>query len=641
MQQVAALPSNQVQDYKTQKDAILFAIEVSDSMLEPPPPSTSKKADRDSAVIAALKSAYRVMQQRIISNPRDMIGILLFGTEKSKFQDEGRPYPHCYLFTNLGIPAAEDVKTLKYLVEDADDAEHVLAPSKEPAAMSNVLFCANQIFTTRAANFGSRRLFIITDNDNPHATDKQARSSAAVRAKDLYDLGVVIELFPISRGDAQFDPAKFYEDIIYRDADQEEGLGRVNKCKSGDGLSLIASLISNINSKQTAKRAMFSNVPFEIAPGLCISVKGYNIIHPQKPARTCYIWLDGETPQLAVSETVRMAEDTARTVEQTEAKKAYKFGGEFVHFLSEEQKRIKNFGSPILRLIGFKPRSQLPFWAAVKKPVFIFPSEDYYVGSRRVFSALWQKLIDSEKMGVAWFVARSNSAPILVAILPSQSQPTGGEQTDSGTPFLPAGLWLYQLPFADDLRDGPEPPKEPLRAGEELTRKMRTVVQQLQLPKAMYNPFKYPNPALQWHYRILQALALEEEVPDQPDDATLPRYKAINNRAGGYIQDWVEQLHGDAKALNISIMGTKREYRDDDMGAVKKRAKSTASNAVHMGSIAPRVVDVAGLKRSVKSGITSKMTVPELKEALSSLGLGTSGRKADLIERVEAWAETG
>lgn len=185
-------------------------------MLEPQEAVDSKKADKDSAVSAALKSAYQIMQQRIISQPKDMMGILLFGTEKSKFRDEAGPrggagYPHCYLLTDLDVPAAEDVKRLKSMVEEEDDLGEILVPSKEPALMSNVLFCANQVFTTNAANFGSRRLFIITDNDNPHAGDKSAKSSAAVRAKDLYDLGVVIELFPISRGSKKFDLSKFYD----------------------------------------------------------------------------------------------------------------------------------------------------------------------------------------------------------------------------------------------------------------------------------------------------------------------------------------------------------------------------------------------------------------------------------------------
>lgn len=606
-------------------------------MLELPPASTSKKADKDSALVAALKSTYEVMQQRIISNPKDMMGIILFGTEKSKFQAGHRPYPHCYLFMDLDIPAAEDVKALKYLVEDGDDIDEILTPSVEAVSISNVLFCANQLFATKAANFGSRRLFLITDNDNPHASDKQARSAAAVRARDLFDLGVVIELFPINRGDAQFNVSAFYEDIVYRDPEEEEGSERVKMSKSGDGLSLLSSLLSNISSKQVAKRAIFSNLPFEVAPGLHISVKGYNIIHPQKPARTCYVWLDGEKPQLAVGETIRMADDSARTVNKAEIKKTFKFGGGFIHFTPDEQKEIRDFGSPVLRIIGFKPRDMLPFWASVKKPIFIFPSEEGYAGSTQVFTALWQKLLDSKKMGIAWFIARTNSAPILVAILPSKSTSSNEEEQNNGTPFLPAGLWLHSLPFADDLRNAPEPPEETPRAGDELTNKMRTIIQQLQLPKAMYNPLKYPNPSLQWHYRILQALALEEEVPENPHDSTLPKYKAINNRAGGYIQDWLEQLKEDAKALNISTTGgVKREACEG--GGVTKKLKVATRPKLGNKSDITETFDL-DLKMKVEAGVLEKMKVQELRDALASLGLDTSGKKANLIDKLKTWAK--
>ena len=185
-------------------------------MLTVPPSADSKKADKDSPASAALRCAYALMQQRIISNPNDMIGVLLYGTENSRFQGEdntrgGLAYPHCYLLTDLDVPAAEDVKTLRALAEDEEESKKLLVPSKEPVSMANVLFCANQIFTTKAPNFSSRRLFIVTDNDDPHANDKALKSSAAVRAKDLYDLGVTIELFPISRPDIGFDRVKFYD----------------------------------------------------------------------------------------------------------------------------------------------------------------------------------------------------------------------------------------------------------------------------------------------------------------------------------------------------------------------------------------------------------------------------------------------
>jgi ATP-dependent DNA helicase 2 subunit 1 len=186
-------------------------------MLMPRSTSGSKNASPETPSRAALKCAYHLMQQRIISNPHDMIGVLLFGTEASKFYDEdensrgGLSYPHCYLFTDLNVPAAEDVKQLRELAEDDDKAEEILIPSKDPVSMANVLFCANQIFTSRASNFLSRRLFVVTDNDNPHGDNRSMRSTATVRAKDLYDLGVTIELFPISRLDRQFDRSKFYD----------------------------------------------------------------------------------------------------------------------------------------------------------------------------------------------------------------------------------------------------------------------------------------------------------------------------------------------------------------------------------------------------------------------------------------------
>lgn len=199
------------------KDAVLFAIEVSDSMLAPRPSSDHKQSTEESPTTAALKCAYHLMQQRIISNPHDMIGVLLYGTKASKFYDEdensrgGLSYPHCYLFTDLDVPSAREVKDLRALAEGEDEARDVLTPSTEQVSMANVLFCANQIFTSKAPNFLSRRLFIVADNDNPHSDSKSLRSAATVRAKDLYDLGVTIELFPISPSEQEFDSSKFYD----------------------------------------------------------------------------------------------------------------------------------------------------------------------------------------------------------------------------------------------------------------------------------------------------------------------------------------------------------------------------------------------------------------------------------------------
>lgn len=385
-------------------------------------------------------------------------------------------------------------------------------------------------------------------------------------------------------------------------------------------------MISNINSKQTPKRAYFSNLHFELAPNLTISVKGYMPLHRQQPARTCYVWLGGEQAQLAQSETIKV-DSATRTVDKSEVKKAYKFGGEYIHFKPEEAASLKNLGGKVLRVIGFKPRSLLPMWASVKKSIFIYPSEEHFVGSTRVFSALWQKLLASDKVAIAWFVARENANPVMVAIMPSRAS----EDDTSDTPYLPAGLWLYPLPFADDVRnvDLSAPP----RPADELTDKMREIVQNLQLPKAMYNPLKYPNPSLQWHYKILQAMALDEDVPETLDDSTVPKYRQIDKRVGGYLADWKELLVEKAQGL-MKSRAVKREAEDEDDGRPLAKRPKPAAKKVTGGQMSN-----AQLKAAFEQDTLKKMTVAELKDVLASKGVSAVGRKGELVEKLEQWIE--
>jgi ATP-dependent DNA helicase 2 subunit 1 len=344
--------------------------------------------------------------------------------------------------------------------------------------------------------------------------------------------------------------------------------------------------------------------------------------------------LEGEKPQVAVGETARLAEDSARTVENYEVKKAYKFGGEYVYFTEDEQKSIKQFGGPCIRIIGFKDRSLLRFWASIKKSIYIFPSEEGYVGSTRVFTALWQKLLKSKKVGVAWHIARRNGNPRLVAIIPSRA--TSDEKSE--TQHMPAGLWLYPIPFIDDVRDGPQK-GDIIRTTNALTDKMNKVVQQLQLPAGAYNPSKYPNPALQWHYKILQALALEDVVPDQPEDTTVPKYRAIHKRCGGYIQEWsqvADDVLGQIKESKKAKRKLEEEEEEEDKLRPVKKTKNTAPKGDGADGDG---LSNAELRRRYDAGTLTKFTVAELRSAMDSRGIEIKGLKKDLVERLEQWLE--
>lgn len=515
--------------------------------------SKSKTETSISAVRTALECAYAVLQSRIISNPNDMMGILLFGTEKTKFQTEAGPggYRHCYLLLDLDVPDAKGIRGLKKLIEDPDEFAEVLAPAKEHVSMANVLFAANQIFTTKAANFQSRRLLIVTDNDDPHATDKALKNSSITRARDLYDLGVRIIPFFISNiiDNGGFDTSKFYDDIIYR-TPGDEGDDNLNPSSTTSGVIRLKEMVSSIKSKTTAKRALFST-KLELGLGLNIGVKGYLLFKRQEKARSHYVYTSAEKAKIVQAVTTRIVADTAKVVEETEVRKAYKFGGEQVVFTPEEMKSMRSFGEPIIKILGFKPNSSLLFDHNIKPANFIYPDETIYIGSTRTFAALHGKLVQSNKVGICWCITRRNASPQVCAILPSI------EVIEDGAQVHPAGFFLVSLPFADDVRQNPEAPL--IKASAPLIDRMRAVVKQLHMPKG-YIPEKYSNPALQWHYRILQAIALDEDLPDKAQDKTLPKYKLIEKHSGSQVKEWLEELEVASKGVSIGVpaKGTKR-----------------------------------------------------------------------------------
>ena len=349
--------------------------------------------------------------------------------------------------------------------------------------------------------------------------------------------------------------------------------------QSGHGLSLFAALLSSIRSKAVPKRALFANLPLELGPDLRISVKGYIIFKRQEKQKAAWVWLGGEETQLVKPVSTKLTEDAGKPIEKPQIRKAYKFGGAQISFTVDEMAAIRNFGEPGIRIIGFKPhnRDTLPIWANCKISTFLYPSEEGYVGSTRVFAALQQKLKRAGKMAIAWFIARKNAAPSLVAIVPGDER-----LNEDGDQIVPEGMWLIPLPYADDVRKNPE--TKMITAPDTLIDKMREIMRHLQLSKGQYDPEKYPNPDLQNHYRVLQGVALDEDPDEWPEmeDKTIPKYKGIHRRAGEFILDWGDELHEQHRLWEEEhqqeITLPKRPLSSADDGGPKKKAKSIASD---------------------------------------------------------------
>jgi len=70
---------------------------------------------------------------------------------------------------------------------------------------------ASTVFRTRMPNTGAKRIFLITDNDDPSRAHPEQLKAALNNRRDLLDLGYDLDpfFFPPSKGDA-FNLSKFY-----------------------------------------------------------------------------------------------------------------------------------------------------------------------------------------------------------------------------------------------------------------------------------------------------------------------------------------------------------------------------------------------------------------------------------------------
>lgn len=92
-------------------------------------------------------------------------------------------------------------------------------------------------------------------------------------------------------------------------------------------------------------------------------------------------------------------------------------------------------------------------------------------------------------MALVWFIPRKNATPSLAAMV------AGEERVDeNGVQKIPPGMWVIPLPFADDVRQNPEYARH--APPDDLVDAMSNVIGQLELPKKVYDPEKYPNPCM-------------------------------------------------------------------------------------------------------------------------------------------------
>jgi len=100
-----------------------------------------------------------------------------------------------------------------------------------------------------------------------------------------------------------------------------------------------------------------------------------------------------------------------------------------------------------------------------------------------------------------------------------------------------------------------------------------------------FSPGKYPNPALQGHYRIIQAMALEEDLPEDQEDTTVPKYSKIHERVGPSALEWLDVLDREAPVGRVEAPKKRKAVTNGKEGGSVERKVKREKKAVEPPSV--------------------------------------------------------
>ncbi|VDP91414.1 unnamed protein product [Echinostoma caproni] len=146
------------------------------------------------------------------------------------------------------------------------------------------------------------------------------------------------------------------------------------------------------------------------------------------------------------------------------------------------------------------------------------------------------------------------------------------------------------------------------------------MVRKLMVP---FSPKQISNPVLQRHYAAIEALALNREAIEDVPDHTIPNTAAIKRRAAKEIDAFKE-------ACKLNELTAEKKCRLDTTESGRGRDAQITSTQFNLTE--------DELRKVVDENKLSKLTVPQLRQALHLLHCTPSGtKKADLMDQIKKY----
>ncbi|EQC34506.1 hypothetical protein SDRG_07834 [Saprolegnia diclina VS20] len=553
----------------------------------------------------------KLLKSKIIANDGSLMGVVFFGTTTTK---NVNGLDHVYELQELGFPSARRIKQLRDIVDDAFDFQAAFGSMGEndPVSLSNALWHAGIAFSN--ANLqkkDSQTIWILTNQEDPTMGGADEADRVLKQYANHVELKRAIHLFHMPPpAQSTFDLSRFYG-RMFQDA-SAFALTEDSSLQPAYAIHTYQAMMEESLRKRFRKRRL-TTLSWTIGPGIAIGVELYALrIKQTKPSP---LHLDAETNTPLKSETKWLCDSTGMYLTPDQMRKYIEYGKSRVYFTADDVVELKYFAAAGLQLLGFEPADHLKEHENVRAPYFIYPAEAYIEGSTVAFTALHTSMLTKKVMAIARLIARKNTPPRLVALVPQL------EAYDDQGQVQPSGFHVIFLPYVDDVRQlrvDADGQRDPNADQIEAAKKVVQTLTISELPS-------FQNPELQKHYASIQALALDEDTLafDDKDDTTLPDAAGFQRpKVVAALTAFRDTVGGD----ELNKDNTKRKApASTSRGGTKAVKTETDPN------------DVAAWKQLAASGLVAKKTVADLKVFLDAQGLSTTGKKADLVERTLAF----
>lgn len=509
----------------TFKDGVLFLVDCTENMFL----ENENDDEEKNNFKTCMKAVQITLQNKIIHRETDLVGVVLFGTEKT---ENAVDFKHIYIYQKLERPNAEKILQIEKLYDISKEDFDSKFGSNSDYKMADALWACSDLFSKCDEKLGSKRIILFTNNHKPH--EGKAADDAKIRAEDMHKNGISLELIPLPFPQQSFNIDEFYKDLLFSDEDEVTDLPPPS--------ARLEELLSRVRSKDHKKRAM-RRITFNLGHGVEIAVSIFLLISQcRKPYSTK---LSKKNNEELKTKTKTYLTETGKVLMPQDLKFSLTFGGRKIIFDKEEIAGIKTFGSAGLTLMGFKPRNKVKFFQHMKPSQFIYPDEKTLAGSTCLFTALLERCLHHDVVPICKYIQSKSSPPCFVALLP-QKQVLNEQRVQ----ISPSGFHIIFLPFADDFRktDFGITPKALLEQKE----KAQEFIKNL---KFTFSPDKFENPDLQEYWRNIEALALERTELGEFVDYAVPNKEEMEERAGQIARQLQELIYPKDYRPNLKRKG--------------------------------------------------------------------------------------